>query len=222
MVYAFDLDDTLYTEMDFVRSGYKAVSLELEKTSTLNSDTYYQGISTRRPIGFEWALQQYLSHGGSNRQMNVDHLIEMYRAHTPDIKPRHGVRETLESLSKAGHSLVLITDGSTRHQRSKIKALDIEKYFDDILISEEVGGDKTTDMPWSRVEHRFGAPGQRFVYIGDNISKDFYLPGLRGWRTVMMRDRNGVNVFTQNISVWQPQYRPQVIVDNYSTLLNLK
>lgn len=222
MVFAFDLDDTLYTEMDFVRSGYRAVSRELERTSTLDAESYYKGICARRPVGFEWALQQYFSHGGSDSLMSVDGMIEMYRAHTPDISLRPGAREALEDLKRAGHRLVLITDGSTRHQRSKIRALDIEKYFDDILISEEVGGDKTTDMPWSRVERSFGAPGQRFVYIGDNISKDFHLPGLRGWRTVMMRDREGVNVFPQKIVGVKAEYRPQIVVDEYSTLLNLK
>ena len=56
MVYAFDLDDTLYTEMDFVRSGYRAVARELAAGSTLGSEAYYEGILPRRPIGFEWAL----------------------------------------------------------------------------------------------------------------------------------------------------------------------
>ena len=222
MVFAFDLDDTLYTEMDFVRSGYRAVSRELERTSGLDADTYYQGICARRPVGFEWALEQYHSHGGSDSQMSVEHMIELYRGHTPDIALRPGARDTLEALGRAGHTLVLVTDGSTRHQRSKIRALDIEKYFDDILISEETGGDKTTDIPWKRVEERFGAPGQRFIYVGDNISKDFYLPGIRGWRTVMMRDSEGVNVFAQHKADWPPQYRPRIVADDYSTLLNLK
>lgn len=222
MVFAFDLDDTLFTEMDFVRSGYRVVAGELERSSSLDADTYYNGICARRPVGFEWALEQYRLHHGLDPHMSVDKMIEIYRAHTPHIGLRPGAREVLEAMKRAGHSMVLITDGSTRHQRSKIKALDIERYFDDILISEEVGGDKTTDMPWSRVEERFRAPGQRFVYIGDNMSKDFRQPGLRGWRTVMMRDSGGVNVFPQRIADHPAEYRPQTVADEYSTLLNLK
>jgi len=222
MIFAFDLDDTLYTEMDFVRSGYRAVARELERSSSLDADTYYNGICARRPVGFEWALEQYVCHKGLDPQMSVDKMIELYRAHTPQIGLRPGAREALDAMKRAGHSLILITDGSTRHQRSKIKALGIEKYFDDILISEEVGGDKTTDLPWSRVEERFGSPGQRFVYIGDNMSKDFYLPGMRGWRTVMMRDIDGVNIFPQIIAGHKAEYRPQIVADEYSTLLNLK
>lgn len=212
MVYAFDLDDTLYTEMDFVYSGYCAVARELEKGSSLDAGSYFEGISRRRPLGFEWALGQYREHGGEDVEMSVDKMIEIYRGHKPDIDLRPGMREILDRLYGQGNTLVLITDGSTRHQRSKIRALDIEKYFDKILISEETGGDKTTDIPWSIVEKSYAAPGQRFVYIGDNMSKDFLRPGQRGWLTVMSLDTAGVNVFPQNISDWPPQNRPKYVV----------
>lgn len=212
MVYAFDLDDTLYTEMDFVHSGYRVVAGELAQGSDLDATSYFEGISKRRPVGFEWALDQYLQHGGKDVEMSVDKMIEIYRGHKPDIKLRPGIRQLLEKLQSDGHTLVLITDGSTRHQRSKIRALDIEKYFDKILISEETGGDKTTDIPWELVEKTYGAPGQRFVYIGDNMKKDFLRPGLRGWLTVMSLDTAGVNVFPQKISDWPPQNRPKYVV----------
>lgn len=212
MVYAFDLDDTLYTEMDFVYSGYRAVARELVKDSDIDADIYFEGISRRRPVGFEWALDQYRRHGGKDVEMSVDKMIEIYRGHKPDIKLRPGIGRLLENLHCEGHVLVLITDGSTRHQRSKIRALDIEKYFDKILISEETGGDKTTDIPWSIVEKSYSAPGQRFVYVGDNMSKDFLRPGLRGWLTVMSLDTAGVNVFPQKLSDWPPQNRPRYVV----------
>ena len=219
MVYAFDLDDTLYTEMDFVRSGYRAVARELAAGSTLGSEAYYEGILPRRPIGFEWALEAYRAAGGSDPDMSVDKMIEIYRAHEPDIHLRPGVRELLEKLKAEGHTLVLITDGSTRPQRSKIKALDIGRYFDDILISEETGGDKNSEVPWRLTEERYGAPGQRFVYVGDNMSKDFRIAGMRGWHTGMTLAPEGVNVFPQHIADWPPRYRPQSIwcgVDRWS------
>lgn len=212
MVYAFDLDDTLYTEMDFVYSGYRVVARELDKDSDIDADIYFEGISSRRPVGFEWALDQYRRHGGKDVEMSVDKMIEIYRGHKPEIKLRPGIGRLLENLHREGHVLVLITDGSTRHQRSKIRALDIEKYFDKILISEETGGDKTTDIPWSIIEKSYAAPGQRFVYVGDNMSKDFLRPGLRGWLTVMSLDTAGVNVFPQNLSDWPPQNLPRYVV----------
>ncbi len=218
MVYAFDLDDTLYTEFDFVHSGYMAVSRILESSSDLPASVYFEGICRYRPRGFEWALEQYYSHNGSDSDMSVDAMIEIYRGHKPEIYLRPGAREALERLRRAGHTLILITDGSTRHQRSKIRALDIEKYFDDILISEETGGDKTTEVPWTIVERKYGRPGQRFVYIGDNMCKDFKIPGMRGWHTVMMLDTEGVNVFPQNILSMPAINRPKTVFTDFLSL----
>lgn len=222
MVFAFDLDDTLYTEMDFVHSGYRAVASVLAGSSGVEAGEYYDGICRYRPVGFEWALEHYLAHGGYDTGLDVDAMIEIYRGHEPQIELRPGVRDVLCRLREAGHKLVLVTDGSTRHQRSKIRALDIVDYFDGILISEETGGDKTTSVPWTRVEQDFGAPGERFVYVGDNLSKDFRLPGLRGWTTVMSLDRDGVNVFGQHMDVWPPEYLPKVVMTDFNMLLNLK
>lgn len=219
MVFAFDLDDTLYTEMDFVRSGYRAVSAILASGSTLDAGSYFEGISRHRPLGFEWALEKYFQHSGKDIDMSVDKMIELYRAHTPDISLRSGAGEALARLKDGGHTLVLITDGSTRHQRSKIRALGLEDIFDDILISEETGGDKTTDVPWSIVEKRYGGDGQRMVYIGDNMTKDFHLPRLRGWRTIMMLDTAGSNVFAQDIVSTRPEYRPDTIMKSFKYII---
>lgn len=219
MVYAFDLDDTLYTEMDFVRSGYREVSRVLAAGSYLDAETYYEGIFSHRPLGFEWALDQYKSHGGSDGNMSVAGMIEIYRAHKPDISLRPGVDEMLKRLKAAGHTLILITDGSTRHQRSKLRALGIEKLFDNILISEETGGDKTTLVPWMMVEEKYACPGQRFTYIGDNLKKDFKIPGERGWHTIMVLGAPGQNVFPQDISAAPAAYRPKCVIKYYKDIV---
>jgi putative hydrolase of the HAD superfamily len=45
----------------------------------------------------------------------------------------------LKQLKANGYKLGLITDGRSIHKEIKIKALNIEKYFEYILISEEFG-----------------------------------------------------------------------------------
>jgi putative hydrolase of the HAD superfamily len=45
----------------------------------------------------------------------------------------------LKQLKANGYKLGLITDGRSISKRKKIKALNIEKYFEYILISEEFG-----------------------------------------------------------------------------------
>lgn len=216
-IVAFDLDDTLYKEMDYVASGYRTVARALAATTGADAATLFDIISRHRPLGFEAALDHIAGMPGAEA-FTVEGMIEIYRAHVPDIAHHGDAEATLESLKAHGVRLVLITDGSTRHQRAKIKALGLERYFapDDILISEETGGDKTTDVPWNIVEARY--KGARRVYVGDNLSKDFRLPTLRGWHTVMLRDPDHRNVFPQNPADWPPENRPQTTVD---TLLDI-
>lgn len=216
-VVAFDLDDTLYKEMDYVASGYRTVAQTLADATGADAATLFDIISTHRPLGFEAALEHIAGMPGADT-FTIESMVETYRAHRPDINLYGDAEATLSRLRDAGVRLVLITDGSTRHQRAKIKALGLDRFFeaDDILISEETGGDKTTLIPWQIVERRY--PGARRTYVGDNLSKDFRLPNLRGWRTVMLRDPDGRNVFPQRPADWPAENLPQTTVDTIAAL----
>lgn len=216
-VIAFDLDDTLYKEMDFVHSGYRAVARDIASVTGADADTLFRIIAAGRPRGFEDAQRHIAGMPGAER-FTIDYMVEYYRAHKPEICLYGDAEEALKRLRDAGARLVLITDGSTRHQRSKIAALHLDRFFapEDILISEETGGDKTTEVPWRLVEKRYR--GHRLTYVGDNLSKDFYLPNLRGWRTVMLRDPDGRNVFPQRPLDHSPLHRAQTTVDSLLSL----
>ncbi len=216
-VVAFDLDDTLYKEMEYVASGYRTVARALADATGGDAAELFRIISANRPLGFEAALDAVAGKPGAERY-SVDDLVEIYRAHKPDIVLGEDAENTLTALKERGDRLVLITDGSTRHQRAKIAALGLDRFFapEDILISQETGGDKTTLVPWAIVENRY--PGCRLTYVGDNLSKDFRLPNLRGWRTVMLRDVDGLNVFPQAPLDWPAEYRPQTTVDTLACI----
>ena len=54
--------------------------------------------------------------------------------------------------------------------------------------------------------------------VGDNPSKDFYHPNLLGWTTIMLRDREGINVPSQDLGDREPEYWPQIFIDNLTQL----
>jgi putative hydrolase of the HAD superfamily len=56
-----------------------------------------------------------------------------------------GVRALLTELKSSGHVLGLLTDGRSRTQRNKIRALGVEKWIDEIVISEEFGSAKPNE-----------------------------------------------------------------------------
>lgn len=218
-IVAFDLDDTLFSEWDYVRSGYRAVAALIANATGADADTLASMMMRHRPRGFE-AVLAYTKGMPEAEIFTVASMIDAYRSHKPVIDPRPGARETLAALADAGARLMLITDGSTRHQRAKIKALGIERFFEPgaIIISEESGGDKTTPVPWKMATDIFGTPGSRFFYVGDNLSKDFLLPRQMGWTTIMLRDTDSTNVFPQRPGDWPAQNLPMITIDTLPEL----
>lgn len=217
---AFDLDDTLYKEMDYVASGYRTVAAALAESSGADARKLYEIIASNRPLGFEAAID-YLD---GNSPLCVDDMIEIYRAHEPDIKLSAVTAGVLAELKQRGHRLLLITDGSPRHQGAKIRALGLNRFFapDDILISQVTGGDKFTSVPTDIADRKAREAGiSRRFYVGDNLSKDFLWPNRRGWTSVMLLDTEGRNVFPQNVASAQPGFRPKLIIDNLQSLLNI-
>lgn len=182
-IVCFDLDDTLYYEWDYVRSGYRAVARRLAAHVDKSEGEIVEYLFDHFPRGFGAIVEEF-----GIESVSVDDLVDIYRNHRPDIALAAGVEATLLALLESGTKLVLITDGRSATQRLKIEALGLGRFFtpDAILVSEEIGGDKNTLVPWLEVERRFACPGSRLLYVGDNPAKDFRQARMRGWRTAML------------------------------------
>lgn len=186
-VVCFDLDDTLYKEIDFVESAYKEIAETVghPEAVSLMLDWYHQGenvfLKLNQHIGQDRLISEYLS---------------VYRNHFPNISLSEGVEETLEELKKRGFVLGLITDGRGVSQRNKIKALGLNRWIvdKDMIISEEFGSEKTEERNFLYFMNLY--PSSSFFYVGDNPSKDFIIPNQLHWETIMLKD-NGRNIHEQ-------------------------
>ena len=211
-VIGFDLDDTLYKEVDFLRSGYRAVARLVTESQLADAghsvdpeDLIGEMVQVWRDGGnaFDMLADRFYPadrYSGEDREAFIRKAIETYRFHAPEIQLLPGVREMLEALKARGVRLVLITDGRSRSQRNKIRALDLDQFFapEDILISEETGAEKRAIKPWQSVVRRY-PNAAKFVYVGDNPAKDFTMPRRLGWVTLGVRD-DGRNIHPQDIS----------------------
>ena len=186
-VVCFDLDDTLYKEIDYLTSAYGEIAASVGHPELL-------------PQMVKWYREGENVFQKLNQFLGVDKPIEaylkIYRNHIPTISLSDGVEDTLNELKHRGVILGLITDGRSVGQRNKIKALGLEKWFDDenIIISEELGSEKTDYKNFKYFEQKY--PEHSFVYIGDNPKKDFIVPNRFGWQTVMLKD-DGRNIHKQ-------------------------
>lgn len=202
----FDLDDTLYNELDYLRSAYRHIAKTLDplhwKLLYGNMFSLYRN----QENVFNYLEERY--------NVSKTDLLSTYRTHLPEIAPFTGVIELLQKIKARDGYTGLLTDGRSTTQRNKIKALEIESYLDLIVISEELGSEKPDEQNYRIFQDTLNA--DTFYYIGDNPKKDFITANRLGWKTVGLID-NGKNVHThmQKYSE-QEAYAP----DNY--LLDLR
>ncbi len=207
----FDLDDTLYKETDFLKSAFTEISLILaEDIGHEIFDEMMQLYTSGKEV-FGNIIDRYQISSRSKQD-----LIAMYRNHKPSIKLDEHTAEKLEELQEQQVALGLLTDGRSITQRNKIESLGIEGYFQQIIISEEFGYSKPDEEGFEYMEGNL--PGNNYVYIGDNITKDFIAPNKRGWETICLLD-DGSNVHPQNyLDVEDDLKKPALFINSLSEL----
>lgn len=184
----FDLDDTLYSEKDYVRSGFRAVSERLNDLVDHSFDKLWTAFEAGQP-----AIDIVLSEAGMPDLK--DECVRIYRSHSPRIALYQGVHEMLEFLRNSGIRLGIITDGRPKGQRAKIEALGLTKLIDNIIITDELGGvefRKPCDIAFRIMQRKLGIPYESMVYVADNPTKDFVAPSKLGIRSVWFKNSDGL------------------------------
>lgn len=201
----FDLDDTLIYEIDFLKSAYREIASTLDNTKDIYGDMIYRFNNGQNV--FEYLVQKYP--GWTKNQ-----LLDIYRNHVPQLFLDKEIEEFILILKSKGYKLGLITDGRSITQRNKLRALNIEHFFDKIVISEEFGSEKPDERNF-----KFFLDDliKDYFYIADNPKKDFITPNKLGWKSICLLDK-GHNIHKQNFDV-NPQYQPQYKVWNFKEAL---
>lgn len=182
-VVIFDLDDTLYSEKDYVRSGYKKISEYLQNPQIELDlwDSFTKG---------EKAIDVVFSKYGIIEKKEI--ALSIYRNQKPEIKLYDGVFEMISRIRKK-KKIGIITDGRPVSQHAKIIALGIE--VDKIVVTDELGGiefRKPNKEAFVIMQEYFKVPFEKMVYIGDNILKDFVAPTNLGMKSIYFRNANGL------------------------------
>lgn len=172
----FDLDDTLYDEMQFVKGGFKAVSLYISKNNNIEQKVVYQLLlDVLEEHGRGKTFDIVLKKLGLYNKKFIPKLVEVYRTHKPNLFLYPGASNVLSTLRKQGYKLGIITDGNVEVQRNKVEALKIKDFFDCMIFSNEYGIEKQkpNPLPYQKAMEKLEASANETVYIGDNPYKDF-------------------------------------------------
>jgi len=182
----FDLDDTLYSERDYVRSGYRAVAAAMSPEASAVA---------------AWMWRRF-RHGRTERMFNaaaaafglpddpetIARWVACYRQHRPRIAPHADVVEVLDAL-RGRVKLGLLSDGFLPAQALKLDALGLRERFDAIVFTEAMGRDcwKPSPAGFERIAAKLGVPHAACAYVADNPAKDFVAPNALGWLTIQWR-----------------------------------
>ncbi|GAA4231938.1 HAD hydrolase-like protein [Postechiella marina] len=197
IVFVFDLDDTLYNEIDYLKSAYRAIASLIASKTKLKAEAIFDSMilayhSNENP--FEKVITET-----KVEDVTIADLLALYRNHTPDITLTASHKKLLNDLRKIVFKMGLITDGRSVQQRNKLKALGLDDYFDDIIISEEFGSEKPNINNFKYYENKYGKD-HIYAYVGDNTTKDFIGPNALGWCTICVVN-NGKNIHKQSFKV---------------------
>ncbi len=221
-VICFDLDDTLYKEIDYLKSAYREIAEYAAGYCTTSSE----GVNILAVKAYNRMLNAYRegqnAFGELNKFLGLDlpvgDYLEIYRTHKPKITLSEDVVMTLDSLKADSIRIGLITDGRRIQQRNKIEALGLGRWIDkeDIVISEEFGSEKPALGNYEYFMRCY-SECHDFTYVGDNLKKDFYAPNLLGWETIGLKD-DGRNIHKQIDSTLEAELLPKKWILNISGL----
>jgi len=196
----FDLDDTLYDEIDYCKSGFNAVAdylatLPQAPANDRIFDVFWRQFSAgNRTKTFNTALDEMAIDYDDSL---IRELIQLYRNHTPNITSPADSRQVLEKLS-GKYTLALLTDGFLPAQRLKVRALKIEDYFRMVVYTEEIGRDSWKPSPagFEKILQTLNADPISAAYVADNELKDFIAPNNLGMATIQLIRPNRIHTQT--------------------------
>jgi putative hydrolase of the HAD superfamily len=211
----FDLDDTLYDEAEYCKSGFRAVAGYLAGQAGAESlekiyDTIWKHFYTgNRTKTFNAALDEI---GIKNSEKLINQLIDLYRSHKPQITLPPDSRQTLDGLYQK-YTLGLLTDGFLPAQKLKVEALRIEKYFKCIIYSEELGRDcwKPSPAGFEKMLKNLNIKAENAVYVADNEQKDFIAPNKLGLITIEINRPAGIHRSINNAPYAAAQHKISTI-----------
>jgi len=185
----FDLDDTLYGEKEYVRSGYRAIADTLPNVERME-EKLWQAFEQKKS-----AIDEVLNAEGIYTEKLKQQCLSVYRFHQPNIHFYEGAKELLYQLRTDGYKLGIITDGRPEGQRAKITALGLDEFIDHIIVTDELGGveyRKPNKVAFEIMREIFDVKFSEMCYVGDNSKKDFIAPDMLGIRSIRLKNSDGL------------------------------
>ncbi|MBS4178341.1 HAD family hydrolase [Lederbergia citrea] len=188
----FDLDGTLLNRDESVK---EFIGLQYERLNTwvghIPKDKYTKRFIELDSRGYVWKDKVYQQLVG---EMDITGLSweDLIQDYINEFK-NHGVPfpnliDMLEELRRNNLMLGIITNGYGQFQMDNIKALEIERYFKTILVSEWEGLKKPDLQIFMRAFQHLNVAPNQCVFIGDHPVNDVRAAKNVGMTSIWKKD----------------------------------
>ncbi|EQB39186.1 hypothetical protein M947_08505 [Sulfurimonas hongkongensis] len=186
-VIVFDLDDTLYDEISFVKSGFYAVCKYFIPN---NPDTMFNKMmEVLQEDGRGKVFDKTFIYFKLYTKQNIKKALTIYRTHLPKINLNSDAKKMLSFYKKQNIPLYIVTDGNKIVQTNKIKALELENLVNKAFITHRYGiiHAKPSAYCFTKIAKYENIDYKDIVYVADNINKDFVGIKELGFRTICIK-----------------------------------
>jgi len=172
--------ERLYALLSYIpKEQYVSRFIELDNRGYVWKDKVYQQLISEfniPSVTWEELLQDY---------------IDNFKYHCVGFPH---LREMLEELKNNKIALGMITNGYGQFQMDNIKALDIEKYFDVILVSEWEGIKKPNPQIFMNALEKLNVEPSESVFIGDHPENDVKAGQNVGMKGILKKDNQWTDI----------------------------
>ncbi|AEC51164.1 hypothetical protein PNA2_0246 [Pyrococcus sp. NA2] len=189
----FDLDDTIVDTSKLAEIARRnAIENMIRHGLPVDFDTAYS------------ELMELIKEYGSNFPYHFDYLlrrldlpynpkwvsagvIAYHNTKFAYLREVPGARKTLIKLRELGYRLGIITDGNPVKQWEKILRLELDDFFEHVIISDFEGVKKPHPKIFRKALHAFNVKPEEAVMVGDRLYSDIYGAKRVGMKTVWFR-----------------------------------
>ena len=183
----FDLDNTLYPFDPAHMAGITAIRRKMMEAFSMSPDDFENAFNQARNTVKKKLAGTAASHSrllyfqcmfecmglGSQVLLALDYEQTYWRTFLSSVVLFEGVKAFLDDIRLLGIPTAIVTDLTAQIQFRKILYFGLDKYFDYIITSEEVGFDKPHPVPFIMAVEKISPKGKNYIWmIGDDSEAD--------------------------------------------------
>ena len=178
----FDIDNTLYNYDFCHKKAINSIFCFISNENKCNIDSIEKLYNEINITHITLTINTASSH---NKYIKIKHLLDKYNMTNyeemhnlywttfyKNMKPFKGVINFIKWNKSFGIIIGILSDYETEYQIEKLKRLDLLKYIDYIVTSEEIGCEKPNIHAFNYILMKMDATRHETIMIGDNFKKD--------------------------------------------------